>query len=458
MPNTINLPWWVSNPDPTMYIVSDNFLTLDFETTTLDKGSALNDNNRLVLACWQKGHEDKMHHCWGEEWEQQRLLRDVAECDFVVAHNVKFELQWLARCGVDLRTLIVYDTMLGEWVVGGNRRFDLSLEESCKRYGLDGKDSIVSKMIREWSIPTQNIPKPWLLSYCGNDVRITRELFYKQRELLQELGLLHIQYSRCLLTPVLADIETNGLTLDKKAVEEVYEDTLAKHEEATRKLEEYGTINWRSRQQLGELLYDSLGFAEVKNRDGSPSRTPSGDRRTDAATLSALRATTNTQREFIKLVKEQAALGSRLSKALTFFKEIVDNHDCTFKGNFNQGTTGTHRLSSTGRSVEVKGKKGKTAGPQLQNLPREYKPLFVPKQQGWKYVEADGSQLEFRVGIELGEDRVGYKEIVDGVDIHMNTFNALNEKGFYIKDRTDAKPYTFKPMKNTWLCGAIYIE
>ena len=113
------LPRWLTHPDPAIY-ENGIPLFLDFETTTEGKGLAIYKANRIVLACWQLGWDGKMETRWAGEYELEALVRAVENCDFIVAHNAKFELQWLARCGVDLTNVLVYDTMIAEYVLGGN--------------------------------------------------------------------------------------------------------------------------------------------------------------------------------------------------------------------------------------------------------------------------------------------------------------------------------------------------
>ena len=91
------LPAWVSAPDPSLYW-SDNYVVLDFETTTDLKGSPLSERNRIILSCWATGAGGHVEHTFGSEFEQGRLIQALKDADFIVAHNAKFELGWLRRC------------------------------------------------------------------------------------------------------------------------------------------------------------------------------------------------------------------------------------------------------------------------------------------------------------------------------------------------------------------------
>lgn len=442
--------------DPSIYLEDKGWMCLDVETTSEEYGSALVASNRLLLSSWYTPEGGMQTHVGGEN-DSRPLVEAVKKASFIIAHNAKFELHWLARCGVDLTDLLVYDTMLGEWVIAGNLPVTKSLDATAERYGVGAKSHEVAKLI-SLGVNPENIPTQWLASYCEQDVRITTAIFLKQRERLRERGQLHIQLARCLLTPVLADIETNGVTLDKDRVDEEYYTVVRQHEETEAELHmlaekhKLANINWRSRPQVADFLYNKLGFSELKDRRGNVRKTPGGAPLTDQTSVGELRATTADQKKFKELFGKLAYYNARLTKSLNFFKVVCDEYDSTFYGIFNQGQTGTHRLSSSGR--KIRSKEGGEYSAQLQNLPREYKRLFRAKKEGWRILEIDASQLEFRVAADLGGDEVATKEIVEGADIHSNTAEVYVKdgtlpefRGLSIKQaRQAAKAKTFAPL------------
>lgn len=434
-------------------------LVLDLETTNLEYGSALNPLNRILLACWTFNGKRKSK--WGGENDQRELLRDIEDADFIVAHNAKFELQWLKRCGADLRKLRVYDTMLAEWVLLANmRETGLSLQASCKRRGIKGKEDVVAGLIK-LGVNPEHIPKDWLEEYCHEDVRATGALFGSQLVLLSNRRQLHLVYQRSAVACCLGDIEFNGLYLDSARVNDEYDKVLKEYLATKKKLEEsYGTINWRSRKQVAELLYDTLRFSEPIDRRGNPIRTSKGDRATDKSTISSLVARNARQREFVNDFKIVANLNAKLTKTLQFFKGVCDRYDSRFFGIFNQGTTATHRLSSSGRPVllpksnlseeeglsGISGSREETSrGIQFQNIPREYKRLIRARRKDWCLIDVDAAQLEFRVAADLGNDDVARLEISSGVDVHSITARTLTDAG-EPTGRQEAKSRTFRPL------------
>jgi DNA polymerase I-like protein with 3'-5' exonuclease and polymerase domains len=439
MSTDTKLPEFLINPDPNIYR-SDNYVVIDFETTTINKGLSLYEDNRIVLAVWRYGPAhpragDGVQIRWAGEYDLDDLVRDCRDADFICAHNAKFELGWLARCGLDLGDILVFDTMLAEYVLGGNRWVwaQLSLENCGQRRLKEGKTDIISKMFKAGLCSTE-IPESWLESYCVQDVSLTWRLMLKQRELLIEREQLPILFTRCLLTPVLTDIETNGMTLDENLIRIRLEQTEKEYADTMERLERMtGGINPNSPLQLAEFLYGTLKFEERKKKVGrkwEPDRTPSGRAKTDAATIALLKSTTKKQRDFVALFKRTKELYNELTKYLRKFNDCVEDAGGLLRAQFNQSSTQTHRLSSTGLDYSA----------QFQNFPRVYKPLFKASQSGWLVGEADGSQLEFRVAGHLGRDPVAIDDIENGVDVHRITADIIG------CTRQEAKPHTFKPL------------
>lgn len=429
------LPKHVAEPDLKLF-ESDNYIVLDFETTTLDKGSPLNESNSIVLAVWRKPGGEVVSRR-ASEYELGELVEDAHAADFIVAHNAKFELGWLKRCGCDLTKLMVYDTMLAEYVLGGNRYLlnNLSLAKCLERRALNPKFDLVGRMIKG-GIPVENIPARWLDAYCRRDVYAAHELFNLTRCEVEREGLTPVLYQRCLVACCLADIEFNGMVLDVDRTVELCNKREEEYHNAERNLESFcNGINAGSPKQLSQFVYEELRFSVPKDHIGRELRTPKGDLSVSNGVLAALKPTTNRQREFIELRKVYGALRAEVTKYLASFRRCCDEAGGLLRALFNQGTTRTHRLSSKGQNYSV----------QFQNFPRIFKRLFKAREEGWYVGEADGAQLEFRIATHHGRDRVGLLDIRSGRDVHQFTADVLTGAG-QPTDRQGAKAHTFKPL------------
>ena len=461
-----HVPWFVGQAGIDAYLNPNIYVVLDFETNNKDFGSAVTPENHIVLACWEVVYSDgriEKKHKWGDEYEMAELEQDIRRADFVVAHNAKFELQWLKRCGIDLHEVFVYDTFLAEWVIAGNRAgrpgWMLNLDDTAKRYGLGAKLSLAAQCIGLGMDPS-DIPREWLLPYCYKDVELSRRIYQRQMEILKRDDLLHLVLTRNLCCAVLADIEFNGGELDKERVYEEYEKSIAEFKELEAQLNAMtGGINLSSPKQLGTYLFETLKFPIPKDHKGNPIITKNGNFSTNVKVLEKLKATTDEQVAFFKLYKKRNRIDSLLTKNLEFFKLVCDHNGGRFHGQIGQGGTQTHRLNSTGRPTMFPGQK-RPRGAQFQNMPRAYKRLFTALEKGYKTGEVDGAQLEFRVAADMGHDKVAYDVIVNGGDVHADTAKVFvdwnkshpteQHEDFigldYKAGRQPAKPQTFKPL------------
>lgn len=447
-----SLPEFILNPRPEVYL-DDSYVIVDFETTTYGKGLAVYPRNRIIACAWRFGEglrsagqrfgwePNKTYYRRAGEFDYADLVDFLCRAKFLVAHNSKFDLQWLSRCGLDLTNVLVYDTLLGEYVLGGNLWLlsQLSLGAISKRRFGTGKVDLIRAM---WDvgIATEDIPESWLERYTVNDVELTERLFLQQRADLASLKLLPVVYNRCLLTPVLADIELNGMQLDADLTRSKFAEVETKFLTLERELTSItGGINFNSGPQVAAYLYDTLKFEELYKRQGGkwvPDRTDTGRPRTDGEAIDKLKAKTKDQKRFQELYGEYKNVYSELTKYLRKLLACCDEASGLLYATLNQSSTQTHRLSSTGLDY----------GCQFQNFPRAYKPLFKARTPGWLVGEADGAQLEFRDAVHLGRDAVGLYDITHGTDIHLVTASVIWPDEDAKSRRQDAKPHTFKPL------------
>lgn len=459
----MTLPTFLTNLDPGVYH-SANYTVLDFEVDTSagDFGRPIFQSNKLLLACW-RNPEGLLRHKWGNELEQQELYADIERSDFIVAHNAVYELGWLKRAGMDISRILPFCSQLAEYVLLGNLvsghgdsgvpPVSISLDSCAARRGWTRKDPVVDILMAH-GINPKDMPRKWVGDRCLLDVETTHELFKHQRQVLCESNRLPVLFTRCLLTPVLADIQSQGMQLDAERVGSVYEDYVTKSVAMEQDIARLtGGINTNSPKQLGEYLYDALGLEEIRDRRGNPKRTDSGQRKTDAKTLLALGGKSPAQKQFLEVYREQSKLADAISKNLRYFKGVCETQDGHFHADLNQTRTATHRLSSTG----IPSASGSV---QFQNLAKAFKRLFRATRPNWLIAETDGSQLEFRVAGYLGQDPQIIEDLANpDFDAHITSGAAKEDIDYAIllsdyrkgdkkakTIRDAAKPDTFKPL------------
>lgn len=377
----------------------------------------------------------------------------------------------MIRCGQDPTDKLWADPMIGEKVRLGNRFALLNLGDVSSRYGFKGKEGMIDSMMKSGVCPSQ-MPKRRLIARARRDVKTTEQIWKKQLKGLQREGKLQVLLTRCLLTPILADIERNGMVLDNERVLKTYQEYAEALAEVNRELDELtGGINMGSWKQRATYLYglvevpteegdkghvegktykwvkdpkaNSLKFSELRDdrgrvkrnhtrpKAGQVKRNPEGNPKTDSDTMDALasQAKTKKQRKFIELRARWGKLDAAMSKNLQFFRGVVEERTgCRFFGQFNQCNTQTHRLSSSGMAQSFELYPGKEKSVQFQNMPRVFKPLFTVRDSEYVMTEADGAQLEFRVAAFLGQDRTAIANIRDPeFDAHLQTATVMHD-------------------------------
>lgn len=436
------LPEFIQNPDPNLYL-TDNFIVIDMENTNMDKGSAVNKDNRLLYT--SIFHSKKGYiNIEGGEIELSNYLDIVYDADVVVAHNAKHEAQWLMRAGVNLSKILFYDTLLGEFVIAGNRQMKLDLDSVAARYDAPQKHNII-KILMDAGVCPSAMPQDLLYKYCQGDVLATLQVFLKQRQYLKKHKQLGLLYTKSLFVPVAAEMEMHGMHIDPELARQFHEEAITQHQKVLEKLRDItGGINMDSPQQVADFIYNKLKFKPLRNVYGKiilgkpNKRFPNGMPKTDAKTLDKLVAKTKRQKEFITLRLEENKLSKKISAYTRLFMRAIDN-DCMIYGKINQSVARTHRLSSS--------------APNLQNIDRSLKKVISARKPEWKIRQNDYAQLEYRVAGFMAQCPVALKCINDNEDPHFLSASIifgnrfLDAEGDARKEiRNQAKPHTFKPL------------
>ena len=202
------------------------------------------------------------------------------------------------------------------------------------------------------------------------------------------------------LTKVLANMEIEGIRVDKKVLEEMGIEIKIKLEILIRDIYNYAgeEFNINSPKQLGEILFDKLKLPGAKkNKNGYA---------TDIDVLKKL-----TEYPIINKILEYRALAKLYS---TYIDGIIN----TIREDGKIHTIYTQTLTRTGRLSSIE--------PNLQNIPmrseygRLIRKAFIPEDNS-VILSSDYSQIELRVFAHLSGVNDLINAFKEGVDIHTKT-------------------------------------
>lgn len=202
------------------------------------------------------------------------------------------------------------------------------------------------------------------------------------------------------LAKVLANMEIEGIRVDKKVLEEMGTEIKIKLEILTRDIYNYAgeEFNINSPKQLGEILFDKLKLPGAKkNKNGYA---------TDIDVLKKL-----TEYPIINKISEYRALAK-------LYSTYIDGIISTIREDGKIHTIYTQTLTRTGRLSSIE--------PNLQNIPmrseygRLIRKAFIPEDNS-VILSSDYSQIELRVFAHLSGVNDLINAFKEGVDIHTKT-------------------------------------
>lgn len=215
------------------------------------------------------------------------------------------------------------------------------------------------------------------------------------------------------LTRVLADMEKNGVMVDKKALEQFSIELEKKIADLTNEIIELAgeDFNINSTRQLGHILFEKLKLPVVRMTKTGYS--------TDVEVLEVLAP----KHPIIDKILEYRQMVKLKSTYVDGLIPLINPSTNRIHSNFNQTVTVTGRISST--------------EPNLQNIPIKYemgkqiRKVFVAPEDCF-LMDADYSQIELRVLAHISNDENMIQAFKNGEDIHRITaaqvFNVKEEE------------------------------
>lgn len=202
-----------------------------------------------------------------EKYPYQLLLQqfadDLKQAEVVIAHNAKYDIQWLEEAGFDLSHLKVEDTMIREYVMArGRSDFSFRLADTCKRYGVAEKGELFEKYP---DMTIDQMPIDEVEEYGRADIQACAELYLAQENRLSQPSYEGLRLTITMMEEfcrVLATIERNGVKIDDEALQRVELDFTDEAEKLKHDLyllvKKYmgdTPVNLESPQQLSQVIY-----------------------------------------------------------------------------------------------------------------------------------------------------------------------------------------------------------
>ena len=253
-------------------------IVLDIENTTTkltDKYtdySPYNPYNKLVSIGWMTdGPVNYLffnHNDMGvmDDVMYRKLKADIAGADTMIAHNTKYDFQWMAEAGFKVDHLKLHDTMIREYVMSrGVTNNSLKLYDLSIKYDVSRKKAELVEDYYKRGIQMDAIPMRIVQEYGEADVVSCWEVWQAQEERLNRDGnkilipTVDMMHEFCY---VLADMERSGVCIDHEALEQVKEQFTTEATDLKRELtlmvrDVMGDtpVNFDSPQQLSQVIY-----------------------------------------------------------------------------------------------------------------------------------------------------------------------------------------------------------
>ncbi len=361
--------------------------------------------------------------------EQLRPFFEAEEIE-KIGQNLKYDIKVLHKYNITVKGKC-FDTMLAHYLINPDMRHNMDvLAETYLNYTPVSITELIGKKGKN-QLSMRDVPLEKQTEYAVEDADITFQLAQHFKPELKEAktdGLFNdIEIP---LLHVLADMELEGINLDKAFLNSLSEDLNTDIKNLETKIYEAAgeEFNIASPKQLGEILFGKLKLVD------KPKKTKTGQYSTAEDVLSYLAK----DHEIIKNVLDYRGLAKLKSTYVDALPEQIKESTQRVHTDYMQTVAATGRLSSN--------------NPNLQNIPirtergRQVRKAFVPRNEDYTLLAADYSQIELRIIAALSDETTMIEAFKNGEDIHTSTaskvFNvAIND--VTREQRSNAKTVNF---------------
>ena len=322
-----------------------------------------------------------------------------------IAHNMKYDMQVLARYGVRLEGPL-FDTMIAHYLIQPEAKQGMDF---LAQYYLNYQPISIETLIGKKGKNQGNmgdLPPEAISDYACEDADITfqlKQLFAPQieKDHLKEL----FWNMEMPLVRVLAEMEMEGVAIDVPHLKaySVQLENETKGLEASIKELAGMDFNVDSPKQLGDVLFEHLKISSKAKK------TKTGQYATSEDILQQHK----NDHPIIEQILDYRQMKKLKSTYVDPLPTLLDPVDGRVHTSFMQTVTATGRLSSN--------------NPNLQNIPirsergKEIRKAFISRDKDHQLMAADYSQIELRIIAALANDENMIRAFRDKVDIHKAT-------------------------------------
>lgn len=337
---------------------------------------------------------------------EEKVYAVVKNCKEIYFSGLKEQLHLLDNTYELENKKELYDTEIGSYILNPNRdsyEYDSLYSEYNPKRDISSRTDILAKMTPQAAYEKDHDA---FVKYVTTKTYAIFTYAAKINEQIKadDMWKLYTDIEMPLVY-VLYEMQKNGIRVNKEELKEYGDKLQVRIEELEQSIHRLADddFNINSPKQLGEVLFVKMGLPNGKKTKTGYS--------TSADVLEKIK----NEHEIVPQILEYR----QLVKLKSTYADGLENYICDdgrIHGKFNQTITATGRISST--------------DPNLQNIPirmelgREIRKVFVPE-EGYRFVDADYSQIELRVLAHMSDDRHLIEAYNSDEDIHKITASQV---------------------------------
>lgn len=256
-------------------VLFKRYVVFDTETDLIKKDTSIYaDTPEFVMGVTYEADPDIYHPYWFSVNIINGIFSGTESTPhIVVGHNLTFDLAVLNIETFRHPNCFFWDTAVVHYELSGQKETFPSLNSVSRFYGFGDKEDKVSEMIKA-GVQPKDIEASLLVEYCTQDVKLTKDIFLRQLELLLAMSRSSVVADRNHAKLVLErmqyrshthDMSMQGMTVDRKTLSNGAEELDALQKDLAYDIKTFmegklvempsDHVNPDSNQQLATVLY-----------------------------------------------------------------------------------------------------------------------------------------------------------------------------------------------------------